>query len=240
MALSQLFGELGNLEKLIIDVYTTDNFSGSPVESFKVLYNPNTYFIEYKNELDNSAPANAADSVGQFKSSRGKELKLDLLWDATSASYSGNSAFQSDIQRDKTVHKVIEKFLDTCFKIKDDTHQPNYLKIHWGELTFQGMLTAVKVTYTLFDNTGKPLRAKTDCTFTSYTSLVEQSNELQRNSPDLTHYRNVEGNSPLPLMTYNIYKTDRYYLEVARANKLNNFRKLQQGQRISFPPIEKF
>ncbi|MCX2574541.1 CIS tube protein [Pedobacter sandarakinus] len=239
MALSQLFGELGNLEKLIVDVYTTENFSGSPLESFRVLYNPNTYFIEYKNELDNSVPANAADGVAQFKSTKGKELKLDLLWDATSTSYAGSSAFQADIQKDKTVHKAIEKFIDSCFKIKDDTHRPNYLKIHWGELTFQGMLTAIKVTYTLFDTTGKPLRAKTECTFTSYTSLVEQSNELQRNSPDLTHYRNVEGDTKLPLMVQRIYNTDRYYLEVAKANGLNNFRKLKQGLNISFPPLDK-
>lgn len=239
MALSQLHDRLGNLEKLVIDVYSDNNFSGSPVETFKVLYNPNSYFIDYKNELDNDAPVNAADGVGEFKSSRGKELSLDLLWDATSASYSGNSTFQADVQRDKTVHKVIDHFIESCFKIKEDTHQPNFLKIHWGELTFQGMLTAVKVTYTLFDNSGKPLRAKTDCTFTSYTSLSEQSNEQRRSSPDLTHYRKVEGDNSLPLMTYNIYKTDKYYLEVAKANQLNNFRKLKQGQNISFPPLAK-
>jgi hypothetical protein len=40
-------------------------------------------------------------------------------------------------------------------------------------------------------------------------------------------------------MTFNIYKNDRYYLEVAKANRLNNFRKLKQGQQILFPPIEK-
>ncbi|HMI05888.1 MAG TPA: hypothetical protein VK541_25600 [Pedobacter sp.] len=239
MSISQLLGELGNLEKLVIEVYTGRDYSGSPAETFNVLYNPNTYFIEYKNELDSETPVNATDSVRQFKTSGGKELKLDLLWDATSASYSGNSTFQADIQKDKTVHKVIEKFIDTCFKVKDDTHQPYFLKIHWGEFTFQGILTAVKVTYTLFDNTGKPLRAKTDCTFSSYTSLVEQSNEQQNNSPDLTHQRTVEGTTPLPLMTFNIYKNDRYYLEVARANRLNNFRKLKQGQQILFPPIEK-
>lgn len=239
MAISQLFGALGNLEKLVIEVYKERDFSGSPTTTFNVLYNPNSYFLEYKNELDNETPMNATDSVREFKTSGGKELKLDLLWDATCTSYSGNSSFQADIEKDKTVQKVIDKFIDTCFNVKDDTHQPYFLKIHWGEFTFQGVLTSVKVTYSLFDNSGKPLRAHTDCTFSSYTSLVEQSNEQQNNSPDLTHHRVVEGDTPLPLMTFNIYKNDRYYLEVARANRINNFRSLKQGQSISFPPIKK-
>ncbi|MDO9615798.1 MAG: LysM peptidoglycan-binding domain-containing protein, partial [Bacteroidota bacterium] len=31
----------------------------------------------------------------------------------------------------------------------------------------------------------------------------------------------------------------KYYIEVAKANGLNDFRNLKTGQKIKFPPIEK-
>jgi nucleoid-associated protein YgaU len=60
-----------------------------------------------------------------------------------------------------------------------------------------------------------------------------------RSSPDLTHYRIVKAGDNLPLMTQRIYGDPKYYLEVARVNKLVNFRNLKPGQAIYFPPIEK-
>ena len=58
-------------------------------------------------------------------------------------------------------------------------------------------------------------------------------------SPDLTHFRIVKAGDTLPLMTYAIYGDSKYYLEVAKANNLINFRKLDAGQRIFFPPLQK-
>lgn len=40
-------------------------------------------------------------------------------------------------------------------------------------------------------------------------------------------------------MTKRIYGDSKYYLEVARVNKLTTFRKLKTGQQLIFPPIQK-
>jgi nucleoid-associated protein YgaU len=61
----------------------------------------------------------------------------------------------------------------------------------------------------------------------------------QDESPDLTHIRLVKAGDTLPEMCFNIYGDPRYYLDVARQNRLDNFRKLEPGTRIFFPPIEK-
>jgi nucleoid-associated protein YgaU len=58
-------------------------------------------------------------------------------------------------------------------------------------------------------------------------------------SPDLTHVRVVEEGDTLPLMAKRIYGDSKYYLEVARVNRITSFRKLKTGQRIFFPPIQK-
>ncbi len=243
MALGDIFGQLGELEKMVIEVYSDGDYSqGHFIKKFHVLYNPASYYKDFKMELDTQTPVNAADRPLQFKYTSNKDMKIDLLLDATGASYSGTSELQQNLIDDAqrpSVEPVVQQFLDDCFTKNPEAHRPNYIKLIWGPMIFQGVLTAIKVNYSLFATNGNPLRAKLECTFTSHTSLRQQAEEAQQNSPDLTHYRIVEAAATLPLMTNKIYNSPDYYLEIARSNNLNNFRKLKQGSRLKFPPIEK-
>jgi nucleoid-associated protein YgaU len=75
-----------------------------------------------------------------------------------------------------------------------------------------------------------------------FKGFVEDNLRVARennSSPDLTHVRMVKEGDTLPLMTYRIYGDPKYYLEVAKANKINNFRKLKTGDIIIFPPLTK-
>jgi nucleoid-associated protein YgaU len=65
--------------------------------------------------------------------------------------------------------------------------------------------------------------------------VIEENNS----SPDLTHYRVIKKGDTLPLMCYRIYGDSKYYIQVAKANKLSNFRHLKEGEEIFFPPIAK-
>ena len=65
--------------------------------------------------------------------------------------------------------------------------------------------------------------------------VAEENNQ----SPDLTHYRDEKKGDTLPLMCFRIYGDSRHYMEVARANKLANFRNLTVGEQVFFPPFEK-
>jgi nucleoid-associated protein YgaU len=49
----------------------------------------------------------------------------------------------------------------------------------------------------------------------------------------------VKAGDTLPLMCYMIYGDPKYYLAVAAANNLSNFRSLLPGTDIVFPPLEK-
>ena len=50
--------------------------------------------------------------------------------------------------------------------------------------------------------------------------------------------RLVRAGDTLPLMCYRIYGSAGYYLEVAAVNGIDNFRKLEPGSRVVFPPLE--
>ncbi len=56
-------------------------------------------------------------------------------------------------------------------------------------------------------------------------------------SPDLTHVRTVQAGDTLPLLCTSIYGSARHYLLVARHNGLDDFRQLQPGQQLQFPPL---
>jgi nucleoid-associated protein YgaU len=51
--------------------------------------------------------------------------------------------------------------------------------------------------------------------------------------------RIVKEGDTLPSMVYKIYGDYKYYLEVAKVNGLNDFRNLQPGKQIFFPPFDK-
>jgi hypothetical protein len=51
--------------------------------------------------------------------------------------------------------------------------------------------------------------------------------------------RKVVAGDNILLMSNNIYGTPAYYIEVAKVNKLFNFRQLREGKEIFFPPAKK-
>jgi nucleoid-associated protein YgaU len=81
------------------------------------------------------------------------------------------------------------------------------------------------------------LRSKLNASFVSGTDLGKQASVKGTSSPDLTHIRTVKVGDTLPAMCQAIYKDSSYYIKVARFNNLINFRKLEPGTEITFPPV---
>jgi nucleoid-associated protein YgaU len=117
-------------------------------------------------------------------------------------------------------------------------HKPNYLIVQWGTFICRCHLTSSSIDYTLFDQTGLPLRAKVTASFTEWTDNLFSAITSMLSSPDLTHEHKVIDGEILPLIVHRTYNDQRYYLQVARANKLKNFRKLKAGLELILPPIK--
>jgi nucleoid-associated protein YgaU len=109
----------------------------------------------------------------------------------------------------------------------------------WGTLVFPCVLESVDYRFTLFAEDGTPLRAVAKCTFCEHVPEAEAEQEKDAKSPDLTHLRDVRDGDTLPLLAYDVYADAQLYLEVARVNKLINFRRLRPATRLSFPPLDK-
>jgi nucleoid-associated protein YgaU len=241
----------GELTKLKIDTYKDSSYSpGSKIgKTFTVLINPTGFSLTRKNEFDSKQAEGASASDPKYSKTLPSALQFEFLFDGTGVSKanSGNALInkikvglgKGDAFSKKAVADQLDDFYVATGEYDGSIHKPYNVIINWGKFEYKGMLSEFTVDYKLFNNDGTPLRAIGKATFTEAISKELESLRIKKSSPDLTHKRTVKAGDTLPLMTEGIYGDSKYYLEVAKANGLINFRQLTPGQELFFPPIEK-
>jgi len=226
--------DTGELKKLKVTGYKDDKFSQKVGDGeFSTLLNPEKYVFKYKVEYTEAQGQGTSATQPKFVRTPPEDLDLEFLFDRT-----GVIKGQDDFSGDGIIEDI-EKFKKIVFDYSGDEHKPNYVMIGWGTLLFKGTLSEMSIEFKLFGADGTPLRAVAKAKFKGSVEDDLRVAKENNNSPDLTHIRSVMDGDTLPLMTFKIYGDSKYYLEVAKANNIRNFRKLETGQKIMFPPIEK-
>src|SRR5690606_22603351 len=133
------------------------------------------------------------------------------------------------------VDERINGMKEAMMRYDGSIHRPRYLKIVWATLLFKCCLESLDVSYKLFKPDGTPLRATVRASFVEFTENELRVRRQDDSSPDLTHKRIVKMGDTLPRLTFEIYGDSKYYLEVAKANGLVDFRNLAPGSVIFFP-----
>ena len=235
----------GELTKLQIRAYRDEQFNNEIANGeFRALLNPEKYVFKYKVEQNNQQASGTSASSPRYNRTPPEDLELEFIFDRTGVLVNyGDPSTAADDQLSKDegvgIADDVDQFKRVVFDYNGDVHRPNYLIITWGALLFKGVLTEMDITFKLFKPDGTPLRAKANAKFKGFIEDNLRVALENNSSPDLTHVRMVNEGDTLPLMTYRIYGDSKYYLAVARVNKITNFRKLKVGQKIFFPPIEK-
>jgi hypothetical protein len=224
--------DTGKLEKLKIIAYQKadmkdDSQVGDP---FFVMMNPETYQLDYKVEFNEGQAPGTSGAQQKYKMTKPEEFSFDILFDSTGII---DEKPKSDIWDDLKAFKQMLVDYDGAI------HQPRFFKLIWGVTVFKGRLSALSITFKLFKPDGTPVRAMAKANFKG--SVEENLRVLKEKSqsPDLTHKRQVKAGDNLPFMCFKIYEDPRYYLQVARANGITNFRKLEIGSFINFPPFDR-
>lgn len=217
------------LTKLKIEAYSDDKFEKKVGNDFVAMFNPTAYGLKHEIVYAPSKPSGATGSPQKFQSVKPREFSLEFMFDGTGVATDG-------VVMD--VSQKIKEFLDITGGFDGDAHRPKFLKVSWGDLISRCVLKVAEVNYSLFKMDGKPLRAKIKVDFTEAIDETTRVAKEGKNSPDLTHQRIVKAGDTLPLMCYNIYGDAKYYLHVAEFNGINNFRQLQIGREIHFPPLK--
>jgi hypothetical protein len=200
-------------------------------QSYKLLINP----AEFSHER--SICYNAKRTLGQnsnpvrFSAVNPDKISFSVVFDGTGAVPVPPGASQE-------VATQIDALSAIVYTYQGDHHEPNHVQILWGTLIFYGRLKSMSLNYTLFKSSGAPLRARAELAFMGFVSKEEGRLAANRSSPDLSHSVLVVDGDTLPLLCQRIYGDSRYYPEVAAFNGLREFRRLQAGARLHFPPLK--
>lgn len=217
----------GDLLYLTMEGFKDKNFSES-VGTYVAMINPEKYTEKFRIEYNDEQSPGSPNTVIKYRRSLPSDLDFELIFDGTGVVNPKRTQLMSELG----------KFKRIVYDYNGDIHSPNYLKLTWGKaLKYQCRLTSLSINYTLFKPDGTPLRAKASVGFRNYIAPEKLEAEKDNQSPDLTHEVLIKAGDNLPLLSQKIYGDSKYYLKVAKYNKLINFRELVPGSTIFFPPL---
>ncbi|XXY49190.1 hypothetical protein WME91_55195 [Sorangium sp. So ce269] len=223
---------LFKLEKLKIKAFKDAARRQPSAAPFEAMFNPASFSDSYAITWGARQGVGTSGPQLSYSGSKPRALTLTLVVDGTGVESIGLLAPMR-----KSVKDRVKTFLDVTFRYNGVIHEPNYLLVEWGSLIFSCRLSAAEIKYTAFERDGTPLRAELQVTLISDKAAKARAREEGKTSPDLTHSRIVRSGDTLPLLTRDIYGSSAAYLDVARWNRLDNFRSLIPGQQILFPPL---
>ena len=222
---------------------------------YVALVNPETYIVRNRVNYNPAPPPPGNPGKDQqYNNTSSPDIQFDFIFDSTGVipkPLTGVAGALSGVPVAGAIAAAvaggppydilaeIEAFKNIVLNYDGDIHEPRTVQLLWGTLFFEGKLTSLQFNYKVFNPDGTPVRVIATAAFVG--SIDDNLREALKksNSPDLTHIRKVKEGDTLPLMTYKIYGNAAYYIEVARINKIVNFRNLKPGDEIFFPPINK-
>jgi hypothetical protein len=210
------------------------NKKQAEVSSFTVRFNPNTFTVANKIEFKKTDAKGKDGGDPQFEKIPPLEFSIEFTIDGTGVTISD----LSESEQDDYVKKQIKKLREvTGSNINGEIHRPNYLGLLWGSFYIECVLTSLNIVYNLFDREGVPLRAKVTCAFLERIGPGKDGRKSRLESPDLTKYKLIKDGDTLPMIARDNYDSSAYYLQLAKVNKLKNFRNIPAGTKLILPPM---
>ncbi|GAA0377062.1 CIS tube protein [Bacillus horti] len=192
-------------------------------EKIDVLFNPNEYSLDTENDYTWHTSAGLSMPVGQFISGKTPSLTMELFFDTYES--------QKDV-RDYT--KKITKLM----AIDSDLHTPPMCRFVWGSLDFRGIVQKVGQQFTMFLQSGIPVRATLKVTFQQTKTVKEQYQDIPRQSADRTKQRMVHHGEQLWMIANEEYEDPTLWRSIAKANHIYNPMQLENGKRLIVPRLE--
>jgi len=132
---------------------------GGTPEIYTVLVNPTSYAVSHEACYDKSQNIQGTGTTYSFNKVKPKGMNIELLFDST------GSLGAIPFEPNESVLAQINRFLSIAFISYEKEEKPKLLELIWGEMRFEGVLDNINITYSHFDSTGAPIRAKAACKF---------------------------------------------------------------------------
>jgi len=199
-------------------------------EIMYVQFNPASYAVS-KSVNYAETPSVLLDlPMLEFASGQAETLTIQLLFDTTS---DGMGAGATDVTtQTRKIYALTQ--------IQSETHAPPVVQFVWNTFEFQGVVTTLQETFTLFNPDGVPLRATLSVTFKKYMQDTMQIKQQSTNSPDRFRTYVVAAGDTLPAIATAAYDDPFIWPLIADANAdvISNPRRLKPGQRLLLPKLD--
>jgi hypothetical protein len=210
---------------------------GQGLVPVSVMFNPNAYTIVKPVTWNVPQPSSSSGGATQkrlnaptleFGGGGSRVLTLELLFDVTEPV---DSTPIADV-RTKTNAIV------AMTRIVPKTQQPPVCVVSWGSGTnfdfpFRGVVTSLTQRFTLFRNTGEPVRANLTMVMTEF---IDVSSDLRETDPELTT-RRVRRSDSVTSIAADVYGDPALWRVIAAENNLDDPRRLRIGQTLSIPKL---
>jgi nucleoid-associated protein YgaU len=212
---------MGALEKAIISVRDPDPQKDTEIKQVKVLFNPEKYSLEKSAAWEEKGKKKTLEFVGISR----KSFSIELFYDTYEAG--------TDV---RVYTNEIVQLMDPTVEYKGKKVPPVCL-FSWGGFNFRGIVEKVTQNFSLFLNSGIPVRAVLTVGFKQFNYPTEQA---RGNPPgDPTKIRVVKDGETLNAIAAREYGDPSLWRVIADANKerIANPRVLSAGTSLIIPAL---
>jgi hypothetical protein len=190
-------------------------------EHIEVLFNPNEYALDTNNNYAWKKIPGMAMPIGQFVSGGTTSLTMDIFFDT----------YEKGTDVREYTNKI-SGLLDI------DVGYPPICRFVWGSIDFTGILEKVNQRFTMFLDSGTPVRATLKVTFRSSLSQKAQLEQIPYQKANRTKDQMLRQGDQLWMIASKEYENPSQWREIANANGIDNPLKLDPGRRITIPRLE--
>ncbi len=201
--------------------------------SFEVLFNPTEYRLAKDNTFAQAAVPGLGSPLLQFVHGNLRTLEMELFFDT----YEGHRHAARVVNQPLSDVRALTQPVIDLMEINPETHAPPKLLFAWGELKFTGVLARATQRFTMFLESGVPVRATVEVTFNELKSGLEEAKEVKRRTADYSRLHEVGDDETIAALAARFYGDPRKWRPIAIANDLDDPRRLPVGLALRVPPL---
>jgi hypothetical protein len=199
----------------------------------EVLFNPNEYSLNKDNNFAQAAVPGLSTPLLQFVHGNLRTLELELQFDSFEE-HKHLSRTVADAHSD--VRRMTQKVVD-LMAINPETHAPPVVLFSWGGLNFTGVLSRVNQRFTMFLESGIPVRARLQVTFQEWKTARQEAKEVRRQTADYTRRHRLAQGETLAQVAAAFYSDPTLWRPIAIANDIDDPRRLEVARELTVPKL---
>jgi Contractile injection system tube protein len=202
-------------------------------ERIEVLFNPNEYSLNKDINFAQAAVPGLSTPLLQFVHGNLRTLELELLFD----SFEQHKHSSRTVNRAHSdVRKLTQKIVD-LMAIERETHAPPVVVFSWGGLSFTGVVSRVNQRFTMFLDSGVPVRARLQVTFQEWKTAVQEAKEVRRQTSDYTRIHRLAQGETLAQVAATFYRDPTLWRPIAIANGIDDPRRIDTARELTVPKL---